>query len=86
LNSTNKILRLRKGPAIGELVAATVIETQPQQQKAPKQNLPSIAEMRKALEQKEISLTDTVVKGKDLDDLISLLYNNIDLMATSIHD
>jgi hypothetical protein len=45
-----------------------------------------MAEMRKALEQKEISLTDTVVKGKDLDDLITLLYNNIDLMATSIHD
>jgi hypothetical protein len=86
LNPTNKTIRLRKGTAIGELVAATVIETQPQQQNAQKQNLPSIAEMRKALEQKEISLADTVVKGKDLDDLITLLYNNIDLMATSIHD
>jgi hypothetical protein len=78
LNPTNKTIRLRKGTAIGELVAATVIETQPQQQNAQKQNLPSIAEMRKALEQKEISLADTVVKGKDLDDLITLLYNNID--------
>jgi hypothetical protein len=86
LNPTKKIIRLRKGTVVGELVAATVIETQPQQQKTPKQKLPSIAEMRKALEEKEISFTDTVVKGKDLDDLITLLYNNIDLMATSIHD
>jgi O-acetyl-ADP-ribose deacetylase (regulator of RNase III) len=86
LNPTKKIIRLRKGIVIGELVAATVIETQPPQQKTPKQNLPSIAEMRKALEEKEISFKDTVVKGKDLDDLITLLYNNIDLMATSIHD
>jgi hypothetical protein len=31
-------------------------------------------------------LADTVVKGKNLDDLITLLHNNIDLMATSIHD
>jgi hypothetical protein len=52
LNPTKKIIRLRKGTAIGELVAATVIEIQPQQQNAQKQNLPSIAEMRKALEQK----------------------------------
>jgi hypothetical protein len=86
LNPTNKTIRLRKGTAIGELVAATVIETQPQQQNAHKQNLPFIAEMRKALEQKEISLADTVVKGKDLDNLITLLNNNIDLMATRIHD
>jgi hypothetical protein len=86
LNPTNKTIRLSKGTAIGELVAATVIETQPQQENAQKQTLPSIDEMRKALEQKEISLADTVVKGKDLDGLITLLYNNIDLMATSIHD
>jgi hypothetical protein len=86
LNPTSKTIRLRKGTSIGELVAATVIEPQSQQQNAQKQNLPPIAEMRKALEQKGISLADTVVTGKDLDDLITLLYNNIDLMATIIHD
>jgi hypothetical protein len=85
-NPTNKTIWLRKGTTIGELMAATVIESQPQQQNSQKQNLPSIAEMRKILEQKGISLEDTVVKGKDLDDLITLLYRNIDLMATSIHD
>jgi hypothetical protein len=41
--------------------------------------------MRKALEAKEISLKNTVVTGTDLDNLIQLLYKNIDLMATSIH-
>jgi hypothetical protein len=55
LNPTNKTVRLRKGTAIGELVAATVIETQPQQQNVQKQNLPSIAEMRKALELKNFT-------------------------------
>jgi hypothetical protein len=74
-NPTNKTIRLRKGTIIGELMAATVIEPQPQQQNSQKQNCHPIAEMRKTLEQKGISLADTVVKGKDLDDLITLLYN-----------
>jgi hypothetical protein len=45
-----------------------------------------IAQMREALEAKEISFKNTVVTGADLDNLITLLYKNIDLMATSIHD
>jgi hypothetical protein len=74
LNPTNKTTRLRKGTTFGELMAATVTESQPQQQNSIQQNLPSIAETRKTLEQKGISLAYTVVEGKDLDDLKTLLY------------
>ena len=48
--------------------------------------LPSVSEMRTALEDKQISLTDTAVTGCDLDKLITLLYNNLDLVATSLND
>jgi len=42
--------------------------------------------MRAALDAKQISLTDTSVTGRDLDNLIALLYNNLDLVATSLND
>jgi hypothetical protein len=42
--------------------------------------------MRQALEAKEISFKNTVVTVADLDNLITLLYKNIDLMAKSIHN
>jgi len=48
------------------------------------ERLPSIAEMRQALESKAISLADTALKGRDLDALITLLYRNLDLMATEL--
>lgn len=44
-NPTNKTIPLRKGTIIGELMAATVTEPEPQQHDAQKQNFPSIADM-----------------------------------------
>jgi hypothetical protein len=45
---------------------------------------PSIETMRKDLEAKGISLADTALRGEELDQLIRLLYENMDIMATSI--
>ena len=42
--------------------------------------------MRAAIEAKQISLADTSVTGRDLDNLIALIYNNLDLVATSLND
>jgi hypothetical protein len=86
LNPTDKAIRLKKGTIVGELTAATVIEPQRPPAAQQLQQLPSIAQMRAALEAKEISFKNTVVTGTDLDNLITLLYKNIDLMATSIHN
>jgi hypothetical protein len=66
LNLTNKTIRLRKGSTIGELMAATVIESHPQQQILQKQNLPSIAEMRKHLSRKQCRWRILLLKEKIL--------------------
>jgi hypothetical protein len=86
LNPTDKAIRLKKGTIVGELTAAAVIEPQRPPVAQQSQQLPSVAQMRAALEEKGISFKNTVVTGADLDNLITLLYKNIDLMATSIHD
>ena len=46
----------------------------------------TIAEMRAALQAKSINLDDTAFRGKKLDDLIRLLYPNLDIVATSLKD
>jgi hypothetical protein len=46
--------------------------------------LPSVADMRAALEAKGISFKDTALEGADLNGLICLLYNSMDIMATSL--
>jgi hypothetical protein len=86
LNPTDKAIRLKKGTIVSELTAAAVIEPQQSPVVQQPQSLPPIPEMSKALEAKEISFKNTVVTGADLDNLIALLYKNIDLMATIIHD
>jgi hypothetical protein len=50
------------------------------------ENLPPIEQMKAALEQKGINLTDKVMKGADHDQLVTLLFKNIDLYVTSLKD
>src|SRR5664279_2258216 len=85
LNPTDKPIKLRAGTPIGLLQAVTVASgsTAITHSSAPR---PSVAHMRAALEARSVSFTDTAVTGPDLDNLITLLYNNIDLMATSLND
>jgi hypothetical protein len=85
LNPTDKPITLLAHTPVAELTSVTiapvsVIDNQTMD------NLPSIDVMRAALEAKQISLTDTAVTGHDLDKLITLLYKNLDLVATSLND
>ena len=52
----------------------------------PQQDEPTVAEMRAAVESKQINLNDTALRGKDFDGLMKLLYRNFDIMATSLQD
>src|SRR5208282_5247108 len=85
LNPTDKPITLLAHTPVAELTSVTiapvsVIDNQTMD------SLPSIDVMRAALEAKQISLTDTAVTGHDLDKLITLLYKNLDLVATSLND
>jgi len=84
-NPTDKQIFLRSHMPIGELAPVTIASISATSHQRANQ-LPSVSEMRTALEDKQISLTDTAVTGCDLDNLITLLYNNLDLVATSLND
>jgi hypothetical protein len=83
MNLTTEPIKLKQGTPLGvlsEAQAASVTTTR-RQQAGPE---PSIADMRRALEGKGVSLADTALEGSDLDALIRLLYRNLDIMASSI--
>jgi hypothetical protein len=83
MNPTTEPIKLKRGTPLGvlsEAQAASVTTTR-RQQAGPE---PSIADMRRALEGKGVSLADTALEGSDLDALIRLLYRNLDIMASSI--
>jgi hypothetical protein len=48
--------------------------------------LPSVQEMREAIEKKGITLEGTVTEGKELNKLMTLLYRNSDIFATCLKD
>ena len=85
LNPTAKSISLRARTPVGELTPVTVASVSATSRR-PNRQLPPISEMRAALEAKQLSLTDTAVSGQDLDNLIVLLYKNLDLVATSLKD
>jgi hypothetical protein len=84
MNPTSKTITLAKGTAIGTIAHVTP-ETQNSTIKrtSDKPKL-YIEQQRKALGEKEISLKYAALVGKDLDNLIELLYRNIDIMATTV--
>jgi hypothetical protein len=97
LNPTDTPIKLREGTPLGALVPVTpeaAIEggqtgetaegNEPTGRVAAVGAAPTIETMRKDLEAKGISLADTALQGVELDHLIRLLYENMDIMATSI--
>jgi predicted aspartyl protease len=82
MNPTSKTMTLAKGTAIGTIAPVTPeVQSSIMKPTSDKPTL-SIEQQRNTLEEKEISLKDTALVGKDLDNLIELLYKNIDIMAT----
>lgn len=89
MNPTEKIIRLRSGTTIGEMSPVTVnsVKTDETSLKTTDlKPLPSVAEMRRVLEEKNISLDNTVFEGADLENLITMLYKNTDIMANSLKE
>jgi len=83
MNTTDRPIKLKSKTIIGSLSAVRIEKMNEVIQ--PKQSFKkTIAEKRAELEAKSISLTDTALKGSDLDLLIDMLYENIDLFATKL--
>jgi hypothetical protein len=86
LNITSKPLKFRAGTPMGVLSAVKNCKPFKPEPPPDQGTLPSTAEMKVALEQNGINLTDTIMKGADHDRLVELLYRNIDLYATCLKD
>ena len=77
LNPSDKTITLRFHTPIGELSPVTLASVSAIRRR-PECRRPSIGDMRAILEDKQISLADTSVTGRDLDNLIVLLYDNLE--------
>ena len=85
LNPSCNVIKLRPHTPIA--VASTVqTTTEIIAQPPPKQELPSLAEMRAAIEEKGVSLKDTILTGLDEEKLVEQLYLNRDLAAMTLAD
>jgi hypothetical protein len=79
LNITDKPLKFRAWTLMGILTPVKICKAFKPEPPPIQENLPPIERMKAALEQNSINLTDTVMKGADHDQLVTLLYKNIDL-------
>jgi hypothetical protein len=84
MNTSDRQIKLRPKTPIGTLSAVKLCESN-KQAALPKSKI-SIDDMRKELEAKSISFSDTALVGQDLNDLITLLYKNKDLMTNNLSE
>ena len=86
LNPTDKPMILKSKTTVGVLSPVTVSRGTGNRQSRIQTGDVTIEEMRKAVRDKKIPLEDTVLTGNDLDNLIRMLYENLDLFATELAD
>jgi hypothetical protein len=86
LNVTEKPLKFRAGTPMGILSSVRVCKPFKPEPPPDQGKLPPIAEMKTALEQKGIIFQGTIMTGSDLNQMITLLYRNVDLYATCMKD
>ena len=84
INPTEKEIKLKPKTVVGTLSSVRIENEEKLKNKNLKKSNKTVAQKRKELEAKSISLEGTAVQGKDLEELICLLHENIDLFATSI--
>ena len=86
MNPTEKILRLKPKTPVG-ILTPVKIEAECKQKVSVirKKDVP-MSEKLEALNAKALTLEGTVLQGGDLDDLVNLLYDNLDLFATSLSE
>ena len=86
LNPTDKPMILKPKTTVGVLSPVTIHKGSINRQVRAQVAEVSVEEMRKAVMDKKIPLEDTVLTGNDLDNLIRLLYENLDLFASELAD
>jgi hypothetical protein len=86
MNPTDRTITLRTRTPIGVLSPVASVQAVESLPPPDLKTLPTLAEMKSEIESKGIMLADTAVKGQDFDRLVTLLYANKDLMATSLLD
>jgi hypothetical protein len=85
MNTTDKPIKFRPGVPVGALATVTIPrQGVPQQTRS--EQLPTVAEMQNVLQDLNISFKDTALTGRDFDNLVTLLYRNRDLIATSLNE
>ena len=86
LNLTDRPITLKRRAPVGILAPVTTSSKKDIIRTTKKVSTVSMADMKKALDDKKISYAETALQGEDLNKLIKLLYDNIDLFATSLAD
>jgi hypothetical protein len=85
LNPTDRPIRISKRSPVGTIAPVSVIKPAEIPPPPIQGELPTIDQMRNILEkEKKLSFQDTAVTGHEFDQLITLLYRNRDLFATSL--
>lgn len=84
INPTERVVKMKPKTVVGTLSSVKVDFLTQAKNSQPKRSTKTIAEKCKELESKSITFEGTALKGKDLEELICLLHENIDLFATSI--
>jgi hypothetical protein len=74
LNITDKPLKFRAGTPMGILAPVKICKAFKPESPKIQENLSPIGQMKAALEQKGINLTDTIMKGADYDQLVTFSY------------
>jgi len=85
LNPTEKPIKLKSGTTIG-ILARVAVHSMVATMKTQHKQRATITQMLKALANKKMSLEGVAVTGVDFDNLVTLLYENLDLFATSLAD
>ena len=84
LNPTDSPIVIKADAPVGYLSSITDVQRTISLSPPDDKPLPSVSEMRKALEEKGVTFQGTAVAGPDLNRLIKLLYRNLDVMATCL--
>jgi len=84
LNPTEKPIKLKSCVAVGILTPVTVHPTSQIKQQSKRKA--TMAQMLKALTDKKVTLEGVTMTGADFEELVTLLYENLDLFATSLMD
>jgi hypothetical protein len=86
LNPTERTIELPRRAPIAKVAPFDILQNEEGSTRDEEDGNLTVAELRAALEQKQISFKDTEMTGTDLHDLIRLLYEHRDRFAVKLRD